>query len=328
MRGNYGFKVVKVLSLVLILIIGPTLSLAQELFPSRPINVVVGWAPGGSTDIGVRIVSGQVSNELGVSLIILNKPGGGGLVGSEFVRQSKPDGYTLFGASIGFVTIPILDPKCPYKIDQFDPICLHDTQANVIAVRIESPFKTIKEVIDFAKKSPGKLSYGSAGIGSTSHFFGELFKQSAGLELTHVPFKGDALILSALVGGHIDLGISTLPGAFSLIKGGKLRGLVLGSKEKSPDFPEIPTVTDIGYPEAVVESWHGFLGPQGIPKAVLEKLGAAFEKAVKHPSVQTMLKQAGLIPYYLNADEFRDFMRKETERFRKIAQKADMIIKY
>ncbi len=325
---NSCLKWVKILVVIILSIVWPTFSLAQDIFPSRPIHVVVGWAPGGSTDLGVRIVAGQVSNELGVSLIILNKPGGGGLVGSEFVRQSKPDGYTLFGASLGIVTIPILDPKAPYKITDFDPICLHDTQANVIAVRNESPFKSIKEVIDFAKKNPGKLSYGSSGIGSTSHFFGELFKQSIGLELTHVPFKGDSPILAALVGGHVDLGISTLPGAHSLMKGEKIRGLVLGSKEKSPDFPDIPAIDEIGYPGATVESWHGFLGPEGIPKPVMEKLSVAIEKAIKHPSVQVLLKQVGLVPAYMNATEFKEFMQKETERFRKVAEKAGMIIKY
>jgi len=325
---NWGFGVISVFPLAFMFIVWPALAMAQDTFPSRPINVVVGWAPGGSTDLGVRIVAGQVSNELGVSLIILNKPGGGGLVGSEFVRQSKPDGYTLFGASIGIITIPILDPKCPYTIDDFDPVCLHDTQINVVAVRNESPFKTIKEVIDFAKSNPGKLSYGSAGIGSTSHFFGELFKQSIGLELIHVPFKGDAPLLAALVGGHVDLGFPTLPSTFSLIKGGKVRGLCVGSKERSPDFPEIPTIAEIGYPDVGIDSWHGFLGPKGIPKAVMEKLSPAFEKALKHPSVQTMLKQVGLVPAYMNAEQFREFMKKETEKLRKVAQKAGMIIKY
>ena len=160
---NWEFKTIKMFSLILLIVASSARSMAQEPFPSRPINVIVGATPGGSTDSGVRIVAGQVSNELGVSLVIINKPGGGGLVGSEFVRQSKPDGYTLFGASFGVVTIPILDPKCPYTINDFDPICLHDNQANVVVVKAESPFKTIREVFDFARKNPGKLSYGSAG---------------------------------------------------------------------------------------------------------------------------------------------------------------------
>ncbi len=324
---NLGFKVIKIFPLVFLFIVWSALSMAQDVFPSKSINVVVGWAPGCSTDLGVRIVAGQVSNELGVSLILLNKPGAGGMVGSELVRQSKPDGYTLFGASIGIITIPILDPKCPYIIDDFDPICLHDKQFNLIAVRSESPFKTIKEVIDFAKSKPGKLSYGFPGIGSTGHFFGELFKQSTGLEITPVPFKGDALTIPALIGGHVDLGILTTA-TIGMIKGGSIRALVLGCKERSPELPEVPTVTEIGYPDAVLESWHGFLGPKGIPKPVLEKLSAAFEKASKHPSVQTMLKQVGLVPAYMNVTEFKEFMKKETERFRKVAQKAGMVIKY
>lgn len=324
----WRFKLLMTFTLSFLVMVSPALSIAQDSFPSKPINVVVGWAPGGSTDLGIRIVSGQVSNELGVSLVILNKPGAGGMVGSEFVRQSKPDGYTLFGASIGFVTIPILDPKCPYTINDFDSICLHDTQANVITVRNESPFKTIKEVIDFAKKNPGKLTYGSSGIGSTSHFFGELFKQAIGLELTHVPFKGDALILAALVGGHVDLGFPTLPGALSLMKGEKIRGLVVGSKKRSPDFPEIPTIAEIGYPDAVIESWHAFLGPKGIPKPAMEKLGPAFEKALKHPSTTKMLLQAGLTPAYMNATEFKQFMENETKKLKKVAEKAGMVVKY
>ncbi len=308
--------------------VGSSFSMAQQAFPSQPINVVVAAAPGGSTDLGIRIVASQVSNELGGTVIVLNKPGGGAMVGTEFVRQAKSDGYTLLGPYIAFVTLPILDPKCPYTLNDFDPICRHVTQTNVVVVRNESPFKTIKDVIDFAKKTPGKLSYGSSGIGSTSHFFGETFKQSIGLELTHVPFKGDAPILAALIGGHVDLGFPTLPGAFSLIKGGKVRGLCVGSKERSPDFPEIPSIGEVGYPDVGVDSWHGFVGPKGIPKPVMEKLSTAFEKAVKHPSVQANLRKIGLTPAYMNATEFKQFLEKETEKLRKVAQKAGMIIKY
>lgn len=321
-------KLLRVFFLGLMIMVWSALSMAQGTFPSQPINVVIGWAPGGSSDLGARIVADQVSNELGVSLVILNKPGAGGMVGTEFVRQSKPDGYTLGGASIGFLTIPILDPKCPYTIDDFGLICGYDTQANVVVVRSESSFKTIKEVIDFAKKNPGKLSYGSSGIGSTSHFFGELLKQSIGIDLTHIPFKGDALIVAATIGGHVDIGLPTLPGAFSLIKGGILRALVVGSKERSPDFPEIPTIAESGYPEVLILSWHGFLGPKGIPKPVMEKLSTAFEKAVKRPSVKKMLSQVGLIPAYMNAKEFKEFMKKDAERLKKVAQESGMVIKY
>lgn len=328
-RSRYWrVKLLRVFFLGLMIMVWSALSMAQGTFPSQPINVVVGFSPGGSTDLGVRIVADQVSKELGVSLVILNKPGAGGMVGSEFVRHSKPDGYTLFGASFPFLTIPILDAKSPYTIDDFDPICLHTTQVNVVVVRNESPFKTIKDVIDFAKKNPGKLSYGSSGIGSTSHFFGELLKQSIGIDLTHIPFKGDAPIATATIGGHIDLGFPTLPGAFSLIKGGSFRALVVGSKERSPDFPELPTLAESGYPEALIESWHAFLGPKGIPKPVMEKLSTVFEKAVKHPSVKKMLSQVGLTPAYMNAKEFKEFMEKDAERLKKVAQKSGMIVKY
>lgn len=323
----WGSKLLMIFTIGFLVMVSPALSMAQETFPSRPINVVVGWAPGGSTDLGARIVADQVSKELGVSLIVLNKPGGGGTVGLEFVRQAKPDGYTLGAGFIGLATIPIVDPKCPFTYEDFDLICLYDTQANLAAVRKESPFKTIKEVIDFAKKNPEKLTYGSSGIAGTGHFFGETFKQYIGLKITHVPFKGDSPLLSAIIGGHVDIGFPTLPGAFSLLKGGMLRGLCLGSKERSPDFPEIPTFGEIGYPDVGIETWHSFLGPKGIPKPLMEKLSEAFEKALKHPSVHAKLKQAGLTPAYMNAKEYKEFLRKETEKLRTVAQKAGMILK-
>lgn len=324
---NCGFKVSKVLSLILAIIISSTLSMAEETFPSRPINVVVGFAPGGSTDLGIRIVANQLSKELGVSIVVLNKPGGGGLVGSEFVRQSKPDGYTLFGASLGFVTTPTVDPKCPYTVEDFDPVCLHDTQSTLISVRSESPFKTIQEVIDFAKKHPGKLNYGHSGINGSGHFLAELLKLSAGVNITSIPFKGDSPAITATIGGHVDLGVMST--AISpLIKGGKLRGLVSGGKKRSPDLPEIPTMAEVGYPDVVVESWHGFLGPRGIPKPVMDKLSIAFEKAVNDPSVQKQIEQIGLFPAYMNASQFKDFLKEETEKFKTVALKAQMIIKY
>jgi len=300
---------------------------AQEIFPSRPITIVLPTNPGGSQDLSSRIVASQLENELGVSVVILNKPGGGQVVGAEYVRQLKPDGYTLLGMSTQLVTVTILDPKCPVKMDDFDPICLTAIQSNVVIASSKSPLKTIKEVIDFAKKNPGKLSYGSSGIGSTGHFWGELLKQSIGIDLTHVPFNGDAGIVTASVGGHIDLGFPTIPGARALVKGGTLRALVV-SLERSPDFPEIPTIAEIGYPQASYKSWLAYLAPKGIPKPVIEKLSTAFEKALNHPSVKEKLSQVGLTPAYMDAKQLREFMNKETEELKKVAQKAGMGVKY
>jgi tripartite-type tricarboxylate transporter receptor subunit TctC len=301
--------------------------MAQETFPSRPITIVLGSAPGGSLDLSGRIVAGQLENELGVSVIVLAKPGGGQVVAAEFVRQLKPDGHTLIEISSQFVGTTVLDPKCPVTMDDFDPIGLTATQSNVVVVGSKSPFKTINEVIDFAKKNPGKLSYGTAGIGSTGHFFGELLKQSISLDLTHVPFKGDGGVVAATVGGHVDLGFPTIPGASALIKGGVLRALVV-SEERNSDFPEIPTITESGYPQASYTSWIAFLAPKGIPKPVMEKLSTAFERAINHPSVRKRLSQVGLTPAYKNPKELTEFMKKETEKLKKVAQKAGMVVKY
>ncbi len=325
LRHNAFFRAALACCLLPLLL--PAAATGQS-YPSRPVSMVIGWPPGGSTDISIRLLTAEAAKDLGAPFVVLNKPGGGGMVGSESVRQSKPDGYTILATTIGFLTIPILDPKSPYTIDDFDPICLYATKGNVVTVKTESPFKTLQDVIDFAKKNPGKLTYGSAGIGSTGHFFGEIFKQSFGVDLSHVPFKGDALIGPAVLGGHVDLGFSTIPGAFSLIKGEKLRGLVLSSAQSSPDFPDIPTLTQIGHPDATFEAWDGIVGPKGLPKPVLNKLTMSLEKAMKSETVLTGLKKIGQNPVFLGPAKYMAYMKKEAERMKKVVEKAGMTIKY
>ena len=315
-------------SLCLFLLLLPSMSSSQTSYPSRPISMVIGWPPGGSTDISIRLLTAEASKDLGAAFVVLNKPGGGGMVGSETVRQSKPDGYTLLATTIGFMTIPLLDQKAPYTIDDFDAICLYATKGNVITVKADSAFKTIQDVLDYAKKNPGKLTYGSAGIGSTGHFFGEMFKQAVGVEMSHVPFKGDALIGPAVLGGHVDLGFSTIPGAFSLMKGEKLRGLAISCAQSSPDFPEIPTVAQIGHPDATFEAWDGIAGPKGLPKPVLDKLAASLERAMKNETVLKGLRQIGQNPVFWGPAKYKGYMKQESERMKKIVEKADMAIKY
>ena len=297
-------------------------------FPTKPVNLIVTYPPGGSTDVTVRIMSEKFSANLGVPVVVLNKPGSGGLVGGEFAARTNPDGYNIVVLSLAHIIRQVIDPKMPFDVlKDFDPICRYVSQPLVLVVKGDSKFKTIDDLIDFAKKNPGKLSMGHSGIGGANHFAGELFKAATKLSYKWVPFAGDAGSVTALMGGHIDFMAVVLPPVAGKLASGDLRPLATFEEKRLPEFKDVPTLKEKGYPDVVTYSWFAFAAPAGTPKEIVEKLDRAFRSAIKDPATVEALTKIGCKECYIGPAEFSRFIRSELGRFGEIAKKEGITLK-
>jgi len=297
-------------------------------YPTKPITLYVGYAAGGATDTAARIVTNQVNKHLDQPIIVNNKPGGGSAVAADFVAKSKPDGYSLFNSTITTVIQTVINPNNPFKITEFTPIVGLYSMPLVIVVKGDSKFNTIEELIDFAKKNPNKLNMGTPGVNSVHHFALELFKKEAGIEVNHIPFQGDAPGVVGVMGGHVDAAFLGLVAVAEHMKGGTMKGLVMTTAKRSPQFPNLPTMAEKGFPKTgQIFSWGGVFAPAGLPGAILEKLSTAYQKAAPSREVISQLEKVGFTATYMNAKEFDRFVKEEHKRLSDIAQSAQMIQK-
>lgn len=291
-------------------------------FPIKPIELVCPWGSFGS-----RIIAPTLSEFLGTPVIPIGKTGAGGTIGAAFVARAKPDGYTLLvfnGSSNGIA--PAIR-SVSYKNSDFEVFGQYAAHVLVMVAKSDAPWKTVDEMVAYAKKNPGKLKYGTTGIGTVSHFAMELFKITAGgLKIDHIPFKSGPEYMTALLGGHIDVGILYGVDVKGPLKGGKIRAFAMATEERMEDFPDIPTFTEIGYPEVKVTAWHGIAGPIGIPKEISDKLKAALYKTFQHPDAKKRLKDAGYVPVFRDAEEFARFAKEEEKKYLRIAKEADIKI--
>src|SRR5271167_220863 len=255
---------------------------ALGAYPDKPIRIIVPFAPGGGVDIMARLIGDFISKDLGKPVIVENKPGAGTIVGTMAAASSAPDGYTLLMASSPFAINPSINAKLPYDtFKAFTPVALVARSFDIVVVNPKLPFMSIQDVIAYAKANPGKLNFGSPGIGSSPHLAGELFKSLAHVDMTHVPYKGSAPAITDLLSGQIQLMFSTVPSAASFIQGGQLRALAITSAQRSAAFPDLPTVAEAGVPGFVVEGWYGLLAPAGTPAEIINLLNTSVEKAVR-----------------------------------------------
>lgn len=297
-------------------------------FPTRPVNLVVGFAAGGETDIVVRAMNDKLGERLRQPAVVLNKVGSGGLVGAEFVAKSKPDGYNLLVLSLSHILRQAADPKMPIDVmKDFEPLCRYVTQPLVVVVKGDSPYKSIEELIDFGRKNPGKLSFGSPGVGSLGHFSGEYFKAVTKITFKHVPFQGSAPLTTALMGGHIDFLITALPAVAGKVPSGELKLLATFSDARLAQIKDVPTLKEKGYPELVLHGWFGFVAPAGTPADVLEKLGKALRETIKDPAITAAVTKMDFNEAYLGPTELRGYMKAELERFTEVAKREKIEIK-
>lgn len=299
--------------------LAPVLSLAA--FPVKPVRIIVPFAPGGGTDLIARTLAVGMSQELGQTLIIENKPGAGTIIGTELVAKSPADGYTLLIATFAHAVNPSLQAKLPYVTDKaFTPIILIGRSPNVLVVRQDSPYKSIKDILVAAKAQPKKLTFASQGNGTSAHLAGELFKNMAKVELTHVPYRGAGPALTDLLGGQVDMIFATAAAAGSLLDSGKLRALGVTTVDRSPALANVPSIAEAGVPGYAAESWYGLYAPMGTPYEVIAQLNAAVKKAVQMDAFRKRVEDEGLVISAGTPAELDLYVRGEEARWRKIVQ--------
>ena len=288
---------------------------SAEQYPSKPVKIIAPFAPGGSADTLGRLMAQKLTEQLKETFVVENKPGAGGVLGSEQVAKSPPDGYTLVVSGIAsHVIAPQLPRGTPYDpLKDFTHIALFGGPPAVLAVTPSLPAKNLKEFIELAKEKP--LSYGSPGNGTQGQLVAELFKREAGIDLQHVPYKGASNAVSDLMGGHIPAVSTTLSTAASQIKAGKARALALSSSARLPDYPDVPTFAESGFPNIVGTVWFSLSGPAGMPQEIVDRLNAEVRRALELSDVRMKLRHDGIVPNRLDAKEFTAFVADELRRW-------------
>jgi tripartite-type tricarboxylate transporter receptor subunit TctC len=309
--------------LVAALIAAPLIAMAQA-WPSKSIRLVVPYPPGGSTDLLARSIGQKVGDSLGQQIIVDNRAGAGGMLGSDIVARSAPDGYTILlgtGATHGLTLL--LSKTIPYDpVKDFTAITAAVEVPIILCINPSIPASTAKELVEWAKKNPGKLAYGSSGTGSPHHLSGELFKQVAGIDMVHVPYKGAAPAVQDLIGNQIPAVFTTLSTALPHIRGGKIRAIGFVEAKRQPSVPEIPTIGESLPGYVMPASWLGFFAPAGLPEAILKRTNMEIVKAVQSPEVRARLEAAGMPVVGTSSEEFARMVKDDIETFRRIINAA------
>ncbi|HSC23056.1 MAG TPA: tripartite tricarboxylate transporter substrate binding protein [Casimicrobiaceae bacterium] len=304
------------------LIVGATGGVMAADYPTKPIRLVVPFPPGGTTDILARAVAQKLSEAWNEQVVVDNRPGAGGNIGADLVAKAAPDGYTLVMGTVGTHAInPNLYAKMPYDhVKDFAPVILVAGVPNVLVVNPSLPVHSVKELIDYAKANPGKLNFASSGNGTSIHLSGELFKTMAGVQMTHVPYKGSAPALSDLMGGQVQLMFDNLPSSLGLIKAGKLRALAVTSASRAAALPDVPTIAESGLPGFEASSWFGILAPAGTPHEVVAKLNGAVAAWLATPEAKEKLLAQGAIAAGGTPEAFAKHIDSETAKWAKVVK--------
>ncbi len=307
--------------LTAIALIAPVAALGQG-YPDKPIRVIVPVPAGGTPDVVARMVAPGLSNLLGQQLVMDNRGGAGGLIGAELAAKAIPDGYTLFFSSPGALTIlPHLQKHVAYDtLRDFLPISLVSIGPFLLITHPSVPAKTVKELVALAKSEPGKLNYASAGNGAANHLAMELFKSMADINLTHVPYKGAPQAVTDLIGGNVNLMFNSIPPVMQHIKSGRLRLLGVSSAKRSPQLPDVPTISEAGVPGYESITWFGLLAPAKTPSPIVTRLHEALVKVVRTPEMKAQLELQGYDPVGSTPAEFATFIRAESAKYAKVVK--------
>jgi tripartite-type tricarboxylate transporter receptor subunit TctC len=312
---------IRLLAALALAVTGPAFA---QSYPTHPIKVVVPWPPGQATDVAARMVAEKLVPVLGQPLIVDNRPGAGGVLGSEVAAKSPADGYTLLAGSSGPISISPNVEKVAYEpLKDFAPISLIAVNPFMLVVNPAIPAKNVKELIALLKANPGKYSFASSGSGATSHLMSVLFNSMAGVDAVHVPYKGSSQSITDVVNGQVAYTIETIPAVAGLAKAGKLRALGATSLKRAQAMPEVPTIAETlqGYE---MFGWIGLMAPAGTPGAITERISAETRKIMQDPEIKKRFLAAGLEPAGNTPGEFRDFLRKQNERYGSIVKQANV----
>ena len=300
------------------------LGAAAQNFPTKPITIVVPFSAGGTTDILARIVGQGLTTELGQSVVVDNKPGAGGNIGASLAAKAQADGYTLFMGTVGTHAInQSLYKKLPYDpVKDFAPLSRVATVPNLLVAHPSQPFKTVKEMIAYAKANPGKITFGSPGSGASPHVSGELFKSMTGTDMLHVPYKGSAPAMTDLLGGQTSVMFDNMPSAIQHVRSGKLRPIAVTTAKRSPELPDVPTIAEAGVPGYEATSWFGMFAPAATPKPVLSKLQAALTKVLNQADVKKKIAEQGGEVVAETPDQFAAFIKAESVKWGKVVKES------
>jgi tripartite-type tricarboxylate transporter receptor subunit TctC len=299
------------------------LASAQD-YPARPVRLIIPFPPGGSNDVVGRLIAVHLAERLGKQVVVDNRSGAGGVIGTEIVAKSPPDGYTLLMVSMAHAVNPWLYKLAYDPIKDFAPVGLLAKGTNVLVVHPSLPVRSVKDLVALAKQKPGDLQYASAGIGSFQHLGGELFKLTAGVDLLHVPFKGGGPAMIDVVGGHTKLMFSSMVQTVPQIKAGKLRALGTGGSERSPVLPDVPTIAEGGVPGYEAVNWWGVVAPVGTSHAIVDKLNREIEAVLKSPEVSKQFANEGAEPAALKPTDFGGFMVSEMNKWEKVVKQGNI----
>lgn len=297
---------------------------AAQAFPSKPIRIVIPFVAGGPSDTVGRAIGSKFQEFLGQPAVVENRPGANGAIAAEFVAKSDPDGYTILVGSIGVFSInAALYKDLRYDpVRDFAPITLAVTNPNVLITKLDFAPRSVKELVEFAKKNPGKISYGSSGTGSSDHLTSELFKQMTGTFGVHIPYRGGAAVITDLLGGQIEASFQNLGNVVTNVKAGKIRALAVTGRARAPQLPDVPTVAESGYPELIVTSWQAAGAPAKTPREIVARLNEAAVKTLRSPDIRERLTQIGFDVVASTPDEFGRFMKDEVDRWTKVVQRG------
>ena len=300
---------------------------AAQGFPNKPIKVIVPFPAGGSADVLARIVGEKLSSKWGQPVIVENRAGAGGNIGAEAVYRADPDGYTLLSSPPGPLSINLnLYKSLNYDPTRFVPITVLAIVPNVITARTDLPANSVRELIAYAKANPGKVVYASQGNGSTSHLSAQMFASMAGLDLVHVPYKGEGPALTDIVGGRVDIFIGNIAAALKFQQAGKVKFLGVANQRRSPVAPDIPTVTEAGLPGFIASAWFAMVAPPGTPNAIVQQLNAAAVEALRMPDVQKRYLDQGAEPVGNSTSEMAAFVKDEMARWQKVITSANVTL--
>lgn len=302
----------------------PGFAFAQDKYPSKPITFICPYAPGGNADLRSRQIGRFLSEALKQPVIVDNRAGAGGNIGTDLIAKAKPDGYTIgMGNFAPFAVNPSMFEHMSFDPQKdLTPICLIEKGPLILMVRPDSKFHSVKDIIAFAKANPGKLTFASGGLGGSHHLSGELFKQIAGIEMTHIPYKGGSLATTDLMGGQVDMMFEQMYAAAPNVRAGKLRALAITSKTRSPLFPEIATMQEAGVPGFEVQNWQGLVGPAGLPPAIVKELNATCNAALKDPRIREQMLSQGNEIGGGTPEQFAALIREEAARWGKVVKTA------
>ena len=297
-----------------------------QTYPNKPVRMIVGFPPGGGTDVVARVISQKLSEWYGQTVVVENRAGATGTIGADVLAKSTPDGYTLMmGHANSHAIAPNLMAKLPYDpIKDFAPVSYVGYVPNVLSLHPSVPAKNMKELVTLLKNNPGKYTYASSGNGSSQHLSGEMFKLLTGTSILHVPYKGSGDAIKDLLAGTVSMNFDTMPPVLEHIKAGKLRGLGISTPKRLAQLPEVPTFAEEGLTGFEILNWYGVMAPAATPREIVSKLATDINKSMREPDVKARLEQVGTQLRELSPEEFGAFMRSELSKYAKLVKDANI----